>query len=122
MPKYQVQLKQGKDVKNVEVFAQNHANVLAFFEAVSTMKVFQIKEIKYTAPTDIIPIDDFNYHPVVKTLAHIDSTNESFQMLFNNVKKTINEHELFNFMKTYLEIDNIAIDSIMCTYFKDSVF
>lgn len=122
MPKYQVQLKQGKDVKNVEVFAQNSTNVLAFFEAVTTMKVFQIKKIEYTAPTDTIPIDDFIYHPVVKTLAHVDNTNESFQILFNNVKKTINEQELFQLMKTYLEIDNRQIDSIMCTYFKDSVF
>ena len=122
MPKYQVQLKQGKDVKNVEVFASNPSNVLSFFDAISTMKVTLIKEIVYESPTDTLPVDDFNYHPVVKLLAYIDNTNESFQMLFNNVKKTINEQDLFQLMKTYLKIDNRSIDSIMCTFFKDSVF
>lgn len=122
MPKFQVQLKQGKDVKNVEVMSSNHTKVLAFFEAITTMKVFQIKEIVYTAPTDIIPVDDFNYHPTVKTLAHIEEGNRSYQMLFNNVKKTIDEQELFTLMKNYLEIDSMTIDSIMCTFFKDSAF
>jgi len=122
MPRYQVQLKQGKDVKTVNVMASNYTNVLAFFEAISTMKVFEIRKIEYTAPTDTIPIDDFIYHPTVKTLAHIDAGDKTFQMLFNNVKKTIDEQELFQLMKTYLEIDEMAIDSIMCTFFKDSVF
>lgn len=122
MPRYQVQLKQGKDVKTVNVMASHYTNVLSFFEAITTMKVFEIRKIEYTAPTDTIPVDDFVYYPTVKTFARIEAGNKSYQMLFNNVKKTIDEQELFALMKTYLEIDEMAIDSIMCTFFKDSAF
>lgn len=122
MSKFQVQLKQGRDVKTVTVQAKTFNSVLSFFEAISTMKVFEIRKIEYNAPSDSIPVDDFNYYPVVKTIAHVDDSNENYQMIFNNVKKTINEQELFRLMKEHLEIDGLDIDSIMCTLFKESVF
>lgn len=120
MPNYQVQLKQGKNIKVVNVESSSSAKVLEFFSLISTMKVTEIREVVYTSPSDVIPMDDFNYHSVVKTFAKNKSAGVSKDFLFNNIKKTFDEQELFMAMREYLTIDGLHIDSIYSTIFKTS--
>lgn len=120
MPNYQVQLKQGKNTKVVNVESTSHAKVLAFFNLYCTMQVSEIREVVYTSPSDIIPMDDFNYHSVVKTFAKNKEMGVSKDYLFNNIKKTVNEQELFIAMREYFTVDGLHIDSIYATIFKMS--
>lgn len=120
MPNYQVQLKQGRNIKSVMVESASATNVLEFFNFICTMKVTEIKEVVYVAPTDIVPMDDFNYHPSFKTFARNDAQKISKDFFFNNVKKTLSEKEIFMAMKEFLTIDGLHIDSIYSSLFKTS--
>lgn len=120
MPNYQVQLKQGRNIKSVMVESTSATKVLEFFNLISTMKVTEIKEVVYVAPNDTIPMDDFNYYPSFKTFARNDAQKISKDFFFNNVKKTMNEKEIFMAMKEFLTIDGLHIDSIYSSLFKTS--
>lgn len=120
MANFQVQLKQGATVKSVNVEADNYENVLLFFQSVTTMKVTEIKKVEYQMD-GLIPSDDMQYYPVVKTIGRNDDQNIAKQFLLNNIKLTINENELFAFMKQYLTIDGFKIDSVLSTVFKSPI-
>lgn len=120
MPNFQVSLRQGKNYKTVNVESSSVSKVLEFFNLVSTMKVTEIKEVVYVSPSDVVPMDDFNYHSVVKTFAKNKAGGVSKDFLFNNIKKTVNEQELFLGMKEFLTVDGLHIDSIYATLFKTS--
>jgi|GEM_PF-395181 len=118
MPKFVVQLKQGRDVKSVEVEASNYSNVLQFFETVTTMKVSEIREVVYINPSTIIPLDDFNYFPTFKTILQHESPRVARPLLLNNIKLTLDEREIFSLMKQLLKVDGLSVDSITATVFK----
>lgn len=120
MPNYQVSLRQGKNFKSVNVESSSVSKVLEFFNIFCTMKVVEIKEVVYVSPSDVVPMDDFNYHSVVKTFAKNKTAGVSKDFLFNNIKKTVNEQELFLGMKEFLTVDGLHIDSIYGTLFKMS--
>lgn len=120
MPLYQVQSKQGKNIKTIEVEGKSVSSVLAFFEDICTMKVTLIREIVYRAPEHtVIPIDDFNYHTIFMTFARNETSNISREFILNNIKKNRDEHEIFAKMKECFEIDGLKIDSIYSYFFKD---
>jgi hypothetical protein len=120
MPKYQVQLKQGKNVKVVNVEGKSVPHVLAFFEFVSTMKVTEIRHVVYSAPEDtVIPVDDFNYFSYFKAFVKNDDLRISHDYLLNNIKKTRSEKEIFAKMIECFEIDNLPIQSIYSPLFKE---
>lgn len=119
MPNYQVQLKQGKNSKTVEIEAKNPEAILAFFEYVTTMKVTLIRQIVYTASTSVIPIDDFNYNTLFMTFAKNETSGASREFVINNVKKNRDEHEIFSKMKDCFEIEGLRIDTIYSSFFKE---
>lgn len=118
MPLFRVQLKQGKRtiVENVE--AKSLDALLAFYQAITTMEVKEVLRVEYLNPSETVPIDDFNYQSLVKTIATDKETRRSRQFIFHNVKNSISEQELYSLMRTYLEVSGGSIDSITGTLFK----
>lgn len=115
---FQVQLKQGKNIKNVDLEAKNVDSILSFFEYASTMKVTLIKEIVYSLPPDsVIPVDDFQYNTLFSTFAK-NTAGVSREFIFNNIKLIRNEREIFQKMRESFEIEGLNIDTIYASMFK----
>ena len=117
MPKYRVQLKQGSTTRVAHIEAKSVAACKAFYEAVSTMKVTEILKVEYQAPTDKIPIDDFNYIKLFKGILK-DKFSCSKQIIIHCIKKTVSEDELFNLIKLHLEIDSKTVAGISAGLYK----
>lgn len=117
MPLYRVKLQQGKRTLTEHIEAKSLSDLLAFFDYVSTMKVAEVLKVEYTNPSSVIPVDDFNYHSLFKTFAKT-STGMSKQFIFHNIKKTVNENEMYAKMIQHLEVGNQPIDSIFCALYK----
>lgn len=118
MPFYRVQLKQGRRTIVNRVQAKSVANVKSFFESVSTMKITEILEIKYQASDTSVPVDDFNYYSISKMFIKNSDKNVTFQVVVNNVKKSMNEEKLYNACKKYLTVADAKVDSITTSLFK----
>jgi len=118
MPLYRVQLKQGKRTLVEHVEAKSLSSLLAFFDYITTMKVSEVLKVEYTNPSDLIPVDDFVYDSLFKTIAKTESTGVSRQFIFHNIKKTVSEKELFLKMRECLEVNNQAIYSIYASLTK----
>ena len=117
MPKYKIQLKQGKrtivahgEFKSVQA-ALNHYNTI------STMKVSEILRIEY-ADTKLPPIDDYNYRSQFKGIIKNNDSRTSKQVIFNNIKMNINENDIYNSCIANMEIESRTIDTMSCILFK----
>ena len=111
MPLYRIQLKQGKRTVVEYVEGKSVTALLTFFEYITTMKVTEILRVEYSAPEDtIIPIDDFVYDGLFKVFVKNDQRS-SKQFIFHNIKKTVNDTELFAKMVECLEVGNLPITS-----------
>jgi len=117
MPKYKIQLKQGKrtivshgEFKSVQ-FALDHYN------AISTMKVSEILKIEYEDLTTP-PIDDFSYRSQFKGIIKNEDKRISKQVIFNNIKLSINESDIYRSCLNNMEIENSKVDGISCVLFK----
>jgi hypothetical protein len=117
MAVFRVQLKQGSRTIVEHIEAKNYQNVLNFYNSVSTMKVSEILEVKYSDKT-IPPIDDFNYKKLYKGFIRNNDTHISRQVIIHNIKKSISENDISNYIKQYLSIDNKKIDSVLVSLFK----
>lgn len=118
---YRVQLKQGKRTIVETVEASNVANIVSFYEAVSTMKLTEVLKIEYIASDNLIPVDDFQYTSLFKCfVGHKSDTGSKVtrQLILHNIKNTVSENELFSYIKQYLEVDNLSINSINGGLFK----
>ena len=65
---FKATLKQGSKSSSVVLEANSWESVLSFLQAVTTQKVVEIYEICYQSPTEVIPVDDFNYHTSGKSI------------------------------------------------------
>ncbi|MDO8454080.1 MAG: hypothetical protein Q7S59_05870 [Sulfurimonas sp.] len=117
MPKYKIQLKQGKRTVVAHGEFKSVASVLAHYNHISTMQVTEILRIEYEDESQP-PIDDFNYRSLFKGILKNDATRKSKQVIFNNIKLTINEREIIDSCKVHMEIDNSVVDSAISTLFK----
>ncbi|WNY98741.1 hypothetical protein SUSP_001159 [Sulfurospirillum sp. 'SP'] len=117
MPKYKVQLKQGSRTLVNQVEAKSVADCLALFNELTTMKVSEILEVKYTDDTKP-PIDDFNYFSIYKGMLSSSAQRMSYQVLLNNVKLTKNEDTIAQSLMAHLEINGFRIDSVMVDLLK----
>jgi len=117
MPLYRIQLKQGSRTITNHIEADNVDSVLGFFNAVSTMQVSEILEVKYRNDSQP-PVDDFNYKKLYKGFLRDSETGLSKQIVLQNIKQSINEKELANYMKQYLTIGGKKVDSVYCSLFK----
>ncbi|MFT7004251.1 MAG: hypothetical protein ACJAWW_001608 [Sulfurimonas sp.] len=118
MPKYKIQLKQGKrtivahgEFKSVEA-------VKAHYNLVSTMRVSEILKVEfedYKTP----PIDDYNYMSQFKAFIKNEDTRKSKQVIFNNLKHTLSDSQLYESIKLNMEIDGLKVDSIATVLYKE---
>ncbi len=117
MPKYKIQLKQGKRTVVAHGEFKSVASVLAHYNHISTMKVTEILRIEYEDESQP-PIDDFNYRSLFKGILKNDATRKSKQVIFNNIKMTINEREVIDSCKMHMEINSYMVDSAIISLFK----
>ncbi len=118
MPKYRIQLKQGKRtiVEHGEFKSVTHA--LDFYNTLSTMKVTEILKIEYEAPEAIIPVDDMVYNSLFKGFIKNEETKTSRQIVVHNVKLTKSENDIYAKVKECMDIGSMSVDSIYCSLFK----
>lgn len=116
MPIYRVQLKQGRRTITNQIEAKSVASCLAFFNEITTMKVSEILEVRFTDDTHS-PIDDFNYFSLYKGFLR-NATGMAKQIVINNVKLTKNESEIAMACIAHLDVGSISVDSITCSLFK----
>ena len=110
MPFYRVQLKQGSRTIVNHLEADNWEDVLNFYNAVSTMKVSEILEVKYKDETKP-PVDDFNYKRLFKGFIRNEEARVSRQIILHNIKKSVNIKDMYNYIKQYLTIQGLKVDS-----------
>lgn len=118
MPKYKIQLKQGKNTKVAHGEFKSVSHALNHYNTISTMKVSEISKIEFEDGTTP-PIDDYNYSSLYKAYMKDTSSRKSKQVIFHNIKPSINEQELANSIKLNMEIDNQSVDAVSCSLFKD---
>lgn len=116
MPKYRVQLKQGSRTIVNQIEAKDMTSVLAFYNAISTMKVTEVLKIEYENDTTP-PVDDFLYHPLFKGIMKTD-TRLCKQIIVNNVKLGVTEKDIALACQQFLEINGIHVDSLYSALFK----
>lgn len=119
MPKYRIQLKQGKRtiVENQEFKSVSHA--LDFYNQLSTMKVTEILKVEYELPPDtIIPVDDMVYKSIFKGLIKNDESRVSRQIILHNIKMSKSDLDVFALVKSNMQIGGLNVDSIYCSLFK----
>lgn len=119
MPKYRVQLKQGSRTIVNQVEAKSVADCLALFNELTTMKVSEILEVKYTDDTKP-PIDDFNYWSIYKGFISSRSQRMSHQVLLNNVKLSKDEDSIATSLMAHLEVNGFHVDSVRVGLLKKS--
>ena len=117
MPLYRVQLKQGSRTIVNHIEAKSVSNVLGFFNKISTMQVSEILEIKYQDKTTP-PIDDFNYKKLFKGFIRNEEAGISKQIVIQNIKKNINEKDIYKACKQFLEIGSQKVTGVYCSLFK----
>lgn len=111
MPVFRVKLSQGgrSIVENTEAKSLQH--LLDFYSYITTMEVREVLRLEYTNPSETIPVDDFNYDPLLKIMAKNDASRRSRQFIFHNIKKTRSDEEVFLKMSECLEVSGGHIDS-----------
>ena len=117
MPMYRVQLKQGSRTIVNHIEADTWQDVLNFFNVVSTMKVSEILEVKYSDSSQP-PIDDFNYKKLFKGIIRNDETSISRQIILHNIKSSLSINDLVGYIKQYLIIRGKRVDGVLTTLFK----
>ena len=115
---YRVQLKQGSRTIVNHLEADSWEDIKAFYEAVSTMRVTEILEVKYQYQGDTIPIDDFNYKKLYKGYIRNSEQRISRQIILHNIKKSISTNDLYPLIKKYLRINGFKVDGIHTNLFK----
>ncbi|NOQ31680.1 MAG: hypothetical protein GQ570_11215 [Helicobacteraceae bacterium] len=118
MPKYKVQLKQGSRTIVNRIEAKSVQSVISFFETLSTMKVTEVLKIEYENDS-LPPVDDMQYYPHVKAFITNDTSKKSMQIIVHNLKLTKDSKDLKDMCISHLEIDNLVIDSLSISVFKN---
>jgi len=117
MSLYRVQLKQGSRTIVNHIEAKSVQDVLNFFNKVSTMQVSEILEVKYQDKTQP-PVDDFNYKKLFKGFIRNEDAGISKQIVLQNIKQSVNEKEIYEACKNYLEINSHKVTGVYCSLFK----
>jgi len=118
MPKYRVQLKQGKRTVVEHIEAKSVDAVINFYNTLTTMKLTEILKIEFQ-DTTTPPIDDYNYQSLFKGFVKNSDTRQVKQIILHNVKPTVDEDAIYSACIANLEINGTNIDSVTATLFKD---
>lgn len=116
MPKYKVQLKQGSRTVVNQIEAKSVESVVTFFETLTTMKVSEVLEVKYSNITKP-SVDDFNYFKQFKAFLKNDN-RETIQVYLQNFKTNKTEKDFEILAKEHLQIASKSVDSIVITAIK----
>ena len=117
MPKYKVQLKQGKRTLVEYGEFKSVAACQAFYETLTTMKLTEILKVEYEDETEP-PVDDFNYRSLFKGVVANKQTRQSRQVILHNIKLSKNESDIYSACVEYMDLNGSNIDSITATLFK----
>lgn len=114
---YKVQLRQGKRVVVEEIEAKSVADVLAFYNRISTMQVSEVWRLEYFDKS-VPSSDDLTYFSLVKLFVRNTDSRKSKQLILHNVKLSVSESDLFDAVKSHLLIDGLHVDSIIVPLWK----
>lgn len=114
---FRVQLKQGSRTIVNHLEADTWEDILAFYNSVSTMKVSEILEVRYSNDSQP-PVDDFNYKRLFKGIIRNEENHKSKQIILHNIKMSINSKDLAGYIKQYLRIAGSRVDGVLTTLFK----
>ena len=117
MPKYRVQLKQGKRTIVEHIEAKNVSSVQALYNNLTTMKVTEILKIEFQ-DSGSVPIDDFKYQSLFKGFVINKDTRKMKQVILHNIKLGVTENDIYTAFKEYLEIEGLGVDSVTLSLFK----
>ena len=118
MPKYRVQLKQGKRTVVEHIEARSLEDVKNFYKKVTTMQLTEVLRIEYENKSTP-PMDDYNYQSLFKGFIKNKDSRKMKQIILHNVKNSISEQDVYEACKAHLEIDSLGVDSVTATLFKD---
>lgn len=122
MPKYRIQLKQGKRTLVEYGEFKSVDSCLMFYQTLTTMKVTEILKIEYEDITSHIPVDDFNYRSLCKLMIKNNTLRITQQVILHNIKMTKNENEIYMAMLEHMEINGLKVDGVTATLFKTWFF
>ena len=111
MSMYQVQYKNASNTFTDNIEANSHIEIIDLFKDLINAEVTEIREILYTDTT--YPKDDENDIKSVSCRLINDSTIYSFKI--PKMKKTVTLHELEDFIKIYIKINNKSPKSLKIT-------
>ena len=117
MAKYKIQLKQGKRTVTAHGEFKSESHALAHYNLISTMKVTEISKIVYEDETTP-PIDDYNYRSLFKGIIKNNSSRQSKQVIFHNIKMNKNENDIYNSCIANMDINTLNVDSVISSLFK----
>lgn len=115
--RFQVQIKIGSVTKvNDSIEFDSLSSCLAFYETVCASKVMRVlgSSDSYYNPSNIIPIDDFNYRSLVRGFYGHKELRQTLPFILHYVKSTITTKELDSAFQQYASIDNLRCNQ---TYF-----
>lgn len=118
MPKYRVQLKQGKRTIVEHIEAKSVDAVKTFYNTLTTMKLTEILKIEFQ-DTTTPPIDDYNYQSLFKGFVRNKDTRQMKQIILHNLKIGVNENDIYDACLQHLELNGVGVDSVTLTLFKD---
>ena len=118
MPKYRVQLKQGKRTVVEHIEGKSVNAVLNLYNTLTTMKVTEILKIEYQ-DLSTPPIDDYNYQSLFKGFIRNKDSRKMKQIILHNLKPSVNESDIYSACISNLDIDGLSVDSVTLSLFKD---
>ena len=113
---FRVQLKQGSRTIVNHLEADSWEDILNFYNLVSTMKVSEILEVRYSDKTQP-PVDDFNYNRLFKCFIRNSDKKVSRQIILHNLKPNMTSAKISDYIKKYLKIEGLKVDGVMTTLF-----
>jgi len=117
MPKYKIQLKQGKRTLVDYGEFKSVSHVLEHYRTLTTMQVSEICRVEFEDESTP-PVDDFNYYSLFKGIIKNKESRKAKQVIFHNIKKTKGENDIYNSCMQNMEIDGMNVDEIIATLFK----
>ncbi|WP_434658477.1 hypothetical protein [Sulfurimonas sp. NW9] len=118
MPKYRVQLKQGKRTIVEHIEAKSVDSVISLYNTLTTMKLTEVLKIEFQDKSTP-PIDDYIYQSLFKGFIKNKDSRKVKQIIFHNLKPGVTELDVYNQAMAHLEIDGLSVDGVTATLFKD---
>lgn len=117
MPKYKIQLKQGKRTLVAHGEFSSVSSCLAHYQAISTMQVCEILRIEYEDHTTPPP-DDYAYRSLFKGYIKNKDSRKIKQVIFHNIKPHLGSDSIASACKANMRIDGLVVDEVISSLIK----